>query len=85
MESVEEDVEDERQTEGSPANSQRCKKLIGWDDQSFGVSSTRSQYDIDSEAYNEIINARYILYIDFILPDLKDDYYHVVNYLLHKL
>ena len=56
MESVVEDVEDERQTEGSPANSQRCKKLVGWDDQSFGVSSTRSHYDIDSEAYNEIIN-----------------------------
>ena len=56
MESVVEDVEDERQTEGSPANSQRCKKLIGWDDQSFGVSSTRGQYYIDSEAYNKKYN-----------------------------
>ena len=55
-----EDVEDQRQTEGSPANSQRCKNLVGWNDlrhsrgidQYCGVFSIRSQHDddIDSEA-----------------------------------
>ena len=59
MESIVEDVEDERETKGSPPNSQSCKKLGGWDvlshsrgvDQS-GVFSICNQLedDIDSEA-----------------------------------
>ena len=65
MESVVEDVEDLRETEGSPANSQSCKKLGGWDvwhsqgvDRSCGagVFSFPNQLDddIDSEANNKI-------------------------------
>ena len=64
MESIVEDVEDQRETEGSPANSQSCKKLVGWDgfnysrgvDQS-GHFSILNQHDndIDSEANNRII------------------------------
>ena len=65
MESVVEDVEDQRQTEGSPANSQRCKNLAGWNvfgnsggvDQS-GLLCIRSQLDddINSEAIYRTIN-----------------------------
>ena len=60
MESIVEDVEDQRQTEGSPANSQSDKKLVGCDvvrhsrgvHQRHGASIIRSQHhdDIDSEA-----------------------------------
>ena len=60
MESVVEDVEDEGETEGSPANSQSCENLGGWDDmnhsggvdQTDGVFSIRRQHDddIDSQA-----------------------------------
>ena len=32
MESVVEDVEDERETEGHPANYQKCNNFDGWDD-----------------------------------------------------
>ena len=32
MESIVEDVEDERQTEGNPANYQKCNNFDGWDD-----------------------------------------------------
>ena len=66
MESVVEDVEDQRQTEGSPANSQRCKKLVGCEvmrhskgiDQPYGVFSIRSKHEqnIDSEAIIKTIN-----------------------------
>ena len=57
MESVVEDVEDQRQTEGSPANSQSYKKLVGWDDMrhSWGVNQTKrfpilNQLDDDIES-----------------------------------
>ena len=58
MESIVEDVEDQRQTEGSPANSQRCKNLVGWNDlrhsrgidQYYCVFSIRSQYDDDKDS-----------------------------------
>ena len=59
MESIVEDVEDQRETEGSPANSQSCKKLVGFDDlkrsrgvDQSGVFSIRNQRDdcIDSQA-----------------------------------
>ena len=60
MESVVEDVEDQGETEGGPANSQSCENLVGWDvlshsggvDQSYGLLSIRRQHDddIDSEA-----------------------------------
>ena len=58
MESVVEDVEDERQTEGSPANSHRCKKLVGFDgmrhtrgvEQSYVVFCSRSQFDDDIDS-----------------------------------
>ena len=62
MESIVEDVEDQTQTEGSPANSQSCKNLVGWDvvrhsrgvNQRHGVFVLCSQLhdDIDSEASN---------------------------------
>ena len=65
MESIVEDVEDQRETEGSPANSQSCENLGGWDvlshsrgvDQS-GVLSILNQLDddIDSEANKTTIN-----------------------------
>ena len=65
MESVVEDVEDQRQTEGSPANSQSCKNLVGFNDfrYSRGIDkycvffSIRSQFDddIDSEATKQFI------------------------------
>ena len=60
MESIVEDVEDQRQTEGSPANTQSDKKLVGCDvmrhsrglHQFHSVYLIRSQHDddIDSEA-----------------------------------
>ena len=60
MESIVEDVEDQRQTEGSPANSQSDKKLEGCDvvrhsrgvHQYHGAPVIRSKYDddIDGEA-----------------------------------
>ena len=59
MESIVEDVEDQRQTEGSPANSQSYKKIMGRDvmRHSRGVNQTNrfpilNQFDddIDSEA-----------------------------------
>ena len=60
MESIVEDVEDQRQTEGSPANTQSPKKLDGFDvvrhsrgvHQRHGASLIRNQHDhdIDSEA-----------------------------------
>ena len=94
MESVVEDVEDQRQTEGSPAKSQSCKSLSGSNvsrhsrgvDQSYGPFSIRGQNDdyVESEAIiKTIINAS--IYYPFHLPDLKDDHYGVVTHLLHKL
>ena len=64
MESVVEDIEDERQTEGSPANSQSCKKLVGW---FFEVFSIQSQHDddIDSEANNKTICSYNAILIPF--------------------
>ena len=63
MESVVEDVEDQRQTEGSPANFKHCKKLVGfgWDDFKHStIFSIRIRYqldeDIDSNAVNKAIN-----------------------------
>ena len=60
MESIVEDVEDQRQNEGSPANTQSDKKLEGCDvmrlsrgvHQRHGASVIRNQHDddIDSEA-----------------------------------
>ena len=60
MESIVENVEDQRQTEGTPANSQGHKELVGFDImrhsggvyQRYGASVIRSQQhdDIDSEA-----------------------------------
>ena len=55
MESIVEDVEDQRQTERSPANSQSDKKLVGCDvvnhsrrvHQRHGVSVIRSKHDDD--------------------------------------
>ena len=38
MESVVEDVEDERETEGSPANYQRCEDSGGCDDMRISLS-----------------------------------------------
>ena len=65
MESVVEDVEDDRQTEGSPANSQSCKNLVGLNvfgnsrgvDQS-GLFSIRNQHDddINSQTIIKTIN-----------------------------
>ena len=65
MESIVEDVEDQRQTKGSPANSQRRKNLVGLNvfgnsrgvDQS-GLLSIRNQHDddIDGEATNKTIH-----------------------------
>ena len=70
MESIVEDVEDQRETKGSPADSQSCKNLVGWDvlshsrgvDQSYGLFTIRSQLDDDkdSEASNRTINDDYI-------------------------
>ena len=56
MENIVEDVEDQRQTKGSPADSQGCKNLVVWDvlrhssgvNQS-GVIAIRSQHDQDIE------------------------------------
>ena len=42
MESVVEDVEDERQTEGSPANSQCCQYIGGCDDMRISLSVNHS-------------------------------------------
>ena len=42
MESVVENVEDERQTEGSPANSQRCEDSGGCDDMGISLSVNHS-------------------------------------------
>ena len=42
MESVVEDVEDERQTEGSPANSQSCEDSGGCDDMGISLSVNHS-------------------------------------------
>ena len=65
MESIVEDVKDDRQTEGSPANSQSCKNLVGWNvfGNSRGVDqsscfSIRNQLDDDkdSEAFKKTIN-----------------------------
>ena len=60
MESIIEDVEDERKTKGSPANSQSYKNLVGSDvfryskgvDQSFGLFTIFGQVedDIDCKA-----------------------------------
>ena len=66
MESVVEDIKNERQNEGSPANSECCKNLLGWNvfansrgvNQPYGVFSIRRQHEdnIDSEAINKTIN-----------------------------
>ena len=42
MESVVEDVEDERQTEGSPANSQRCEDSGGCEVRGMSLSVNHS-------------------------------------------
>ena len=60
MESIVEDVEDQRQTEGSPAITQKCKNLAGLDvmKPSSGVHqwsccfTSQLDNDIDSEASN---------------------------------
>ena len=65
MESIVEDVEDQRQTEGKPAHSQRCKNFAGWNvfGNSEGVNQSgllciRSQLDddINREAIYRTIN-----------------------------
>ena len=78
MESIVEDVEDERQTEGSPANSQSCKNLVGWNDsrhsrgvdKSYRPFSIRSQHDddVDSEAIIKTIikTPRYIIHFVYL-------------------
>ena len=42
MESIVEDVEDERETEGSPANSQSCEDSGGCDDMGISLSVNHS-------------------------------------------
>ena len=69
MESVVEDVEDQREAESSPANSYRRKNLLGWDvlrhsrgvNQSDGLFTIRSDNHIDSDAIKKttINNAIY--------------------------
>ena len=64
MESIVEDVEEERETECNPANSQKSPNFDGWDDMkhsrgvyhSYGVFIIRYGHDIFSEAIKKTIN-----------------------------
>ena len=56
MESIVEDVEDERQTEGSPANFQHSKKLVGWDDfKHSSIFSILIRYQLDDDIDSDAI------------------------------
>ena len=91
MDSIEDDVEDERETEGSPANSQPSVKSGGCDDSSFSItvyhsdSSSWDQYQgrhCQTKKINEII---FTLENTKTRPDLKRVYNGVVTQLPYKL
>ena len=92
MESVVEDVEDEGETKGSPANSQSCKDSGGRDRMRIpisanhfdGLSCCSRQYQGHHCRAERIHQKSLKKYLMLRWPDLKSDHNGVVTELLHK-
>ena len=91
MESIVEDVEDERQYEGSPANSQSCEDSGGWDGMGISIIVNHSDglsrcchhqgHHCQTDRINDKSFEKYLM----LGPDLKSDHNGVVTQKLHKL